>query len=189
MKSIVSVIRIIVGVLFIFSGLVKAIDPLGLAYKMQEFFEIWAQSGFLPGFMHLLNDFALPFSIIMITFEIVAGVAVLVGWRMNLFSWLLLLLIIFFTFLTGYAYLSGKFRSCGCFGDCIPITPQVSFIKDIFLTVFIVIIFAYRKKNQTRAFVFLECYHHCTRYHCYFVDAMVCIKTPALYRLPAFSKR
>lgn len=146
MKSIVSVIRVIVGILFIFSGLVKGIDPLGLAYKMQEFFEIWAQSGFLPGFMHALNDFALPFSIIMITFEIVAGVAVLVGWRMNLFSWLLLLLIVFFTFLTGYAYLSGKFRSCGCFGDCIPITPQVSFIKDLFLTVFILIIFAYRKK-------------------------------------------
>lgn len=146
MKSTLKIIRGIVGVLFIFSGLVKANDPLGLAYKMQEFFEVWAQSGFLPGLMHGLNDYALIFSILMITFEIVAGVAVLVGWRMRLFSWLLLILIIFFTFLTGYAYLSGKFRSCGCFGDCIPLSPKASFIKDIVLTVLILVIFAYRNK-------------------------------------------
>jgi uncharacterized membrane protein YphA (DoxX/SURF4 family) len=156
MKSGISVLRMLVGILFIFSGLVKAIDPLGLAYKMQEFFDVWAQSGFMPGLMHVMNDFALPFSIIMISFEIVAGVAVLVGWRMRLFSWLLLLLIIFFTFLTGYAYLSGKFRSCGCFGDCIPLTPQTSFVKDIFLTIFIVIIFFYRNKIKPALPVFLS---------------------------------
>ncbi|MFT3705918.1 MAG: DoxX family protein [Agriterribacter sp.] len=156
MKSLIPVFRFLVGILFIFSGLVKAIDPLGLAYKMQEFFEVWAQSGFLPGLMHIMSDFALPFSIIMISFEIVAGVAVLVGWRMRLFSWLLLMLIIFFTFLTGYAYLSGKFRSCGCFGDCIPLTPQVSFVKDIFLTIFIVVIFFYRNKIQSTLPAFLS---------------------------------
>ncbi|MBX2920823.1 MAG: DoxX family protein [Chitinophagaceae bacterium] len=156
MKSLITVVRFIVGVLFIFSGLVKANDPLGLAYKMQEFFEIWAQSGFLPGLMHGLNDYALAFSVIMITFEIVAGVAVMVGWRMQLFSWLLLLLILFFTFLTGYAYLSGKFRSCGCFGDCIPLTPKASFIKDIFLTLFILIIFFYRKKIKPALPAFLS---------------------------------
>src|SRR5690606_15487733 len=99
MKLLITVLRYVVGILFIFSGLVKANDPLGLAYKMQEFFEVWAQSGFLPGLMHSLDNLALPFSIIMISFEIVAGVAVIVGWRMRLFSWLLLLLIIFFTFL------------------------------------------------------------------------------------------
>lgn len=146
MKLIITVSRYIVGVLFIFSGLVKANDPLGLAYKMQEFFEVWAQSGWLPGLMHGMNDYALAFSVVMIAFEIVAGVAVLVGWRMRLFSWLLLLLIIFFTFLTGYAYLSGKFRSCGCFGDCIPLTPLSSFIKDIILLILILLIFFRRNK-------------------------------------------
>lgn len=156
MKSLITVLRYVVGILFIFSGLVKANDPLGLAYKMQEFFEVWAQSGFLPGLMHSLDNLALPFSIIMISFEIVAGVAVIVGWRMRLFSWLLLLLIIFFTFLTGYAYLSGKFRSCGCFGDCIPLTPRASFVKDIFLTLFILAIFAYRNKIKPPRSVFLS---------------------------------
>lgn len=146
MKSIITFSRYIVGILFIFSGLVKANDPLGLAYKMQEFFEVWAQSGWVPGLMHAMSDYALDFSVIMIAFEIVAGVAVLVGWKMRLFSWLLLILIIFFTFLTGYAYLSGKFRSCGCFGDCIPITPKTSFIKDIVLLLLILLIFTWRNK-------------------------------------------
>ncbi len=88
---------------------------------MQEFFEVWG--------IHWLDHFTLAFSLIMIVFEIVAGVAILLGWRMRLFSWLLLLLIIFFTFLTGYAYLSGKVRECGCFGDCIPLTAGQSFTK------------------------------------------------------------
>ena len=140
MKSLINIARVIVGVLFIFSGLVKANDPLGLSYKMQEFFEVWGWSFF--------NDFTLSFSILMIAFEIIAGVAVLLGWRMKLFSWLLLLLIIFFTFLTGYAVLSGKIRTCGCFGDCIPLTAEQSFTKDLILTVLIVFIFIFRNKVQ-----------------------------------------
>jgi uncharacterized membrane protein YphA (DoxX/SURF4 family) len=115
---------------------VKANDPLGLSYKMQEFFEVWN--------FHWLDHFTLAFSILMIVFEIVAGVAILLGWRMRLFSWLLLLLIIFFTFLTGYAYLSGKVRECGCFGDCIPLTAGQSFTKDLVLLLLIVFLFMVR---------------------------------------------
>lgn len=137
MKILVNIARVIVGVLFIFSGLVKANDPLGLSYKMQEFFEVWGWDFF--------NDYTLAFSVLMIAFEIIAGVAVLLGWRMKLFSWLLLLLIIFFTFLTGYAVLSGKIRTCGCFGDCIPLTANQSFTKDLILTVLILFIFRYRQ--------------------------------------------
>jgi len=128
MKLILNIARFIVGVLFIFSGLIKANDPLGLSYKMQEFFEVWGW-GFL-------DNYTLTLSVFMIAFEIIAGVAVLVGWQMKLFSWLLLLLIIFFTFLTGYALFSGKIRECGCFGDCIPLTADQSFMKDLVLLVF-----------------------------------------------------
>lgn len=133
MKPLVTIIRIIVGALFIFSGLVKAIDPNGLSYKMQEYFDLWGLSGF--------NSATLGLSVIMNAFEIVAGVALLLGWRPKLINWLLLLLIVFFTFLTGYSYLSGKFKNCGCFGDCIPITSGVSFIKDIILLVLILFLF------------------------------------------------
>lgn len=142
MKLIVTISRWIVGVLFIFSGLVKANDPLGLSYKMQEFFEAWSLNG--------LHNYTLALSVIMNAFEIIAGVAVIIGWRMRLFSWLLLLLILFFTFLTGYASLATnidgtmKFRSCGCFGDCLPLNPQQSFLKDLILLVLIALIFYYR---------------------------------------------
>src|ERR1700744_4256641 len=138
MKIVISIIRALVGILFIFSGLIKADDPLGLSYKMQEFFEVWN--------FHWLDHFTLAFSILMIVFEIVAGVAILLGWRMRLFSWLLLLLIIFFTFLTGYAYLSGKVREGGCFGDCIPLTAGESFFKDMLLLILIVFLFMVRDR-------------------------------------------
>lgn len=143
MKIALAVIRVIVGVLFIFSGLIKANDPTGLSYKMQEFFEVWG--------LQSLNDYTLAFAVIMNAFEIVAGVAVLLGWRMRLFSWLLLLLIIFFTFLTGYALFSGRIKTCGCFGDCIPLTAQQSFIKDLVLLLLIVVIFI--KKDVIRPVV------------------------------------
>jgi uncharacterized membrane protein YphA (DoxX/SURF4 family) len=138
MKILISIARSLVGILFIFSGLVKADDPLGLSYKMQEFFEVWN--------FHWLDHFTLAFSVLMIVFEIVAGVALLLGWRIRLFSWLLLLLIIFFTFLTGYAYLSGKVRECGCFGDCIPLTAGESFTKDLVLLCLIVFLFGVRNR-------------------------------------------
>jgi uncharacterized membrane protein YphA (DoxX/SURF4 family) len=154
-KPALNIIRIVVGVLFIFSGIVKANDPLGLSYKMKEFFEIWNGSlehgsfflrDILINLFQFLHDHSLSLSVFMIAFEILAGVALLLGWRMNVFSWLLLLLIIFFTFLTGYAFYSGKFTNCGCFGDCLPITPQTSFLKDIALTILIIILFINRKK-------------------------------------------
>ncbi len=134
------IIRWLVGLLFIFSGLIKANDPLGLSYKMQEFFEAWH--------IGYLYEAALPLSLVMNVFEVLAGVAVIVGWRMKIFSWLLLLLIIFFTFLTGYATYSGKFRSCGCFGDCVPLTPLQSFVKDLVLLVLIIVLVVNRRRIQ-----------------------------------------
>src|ERR1700730_3407577 len=138
MKIALAMSRILVGLLFIFSGLIKANDPLGLSYKMQEFFEVWGWQGF--------NDYALPLSMVLISFEIIAGVAVLLGWQFKLFSWLLLLLILCFSFLTGYAVLSGKIKACGCFGDCIKLTSLDSFIKDLVLLGLIVFLFIFRKR-------------------------------------------
>ena len=145
MKQAVNIARILVGILFIFSGLVKAIDPLGLAYKMQEFFDVWAADGFMNGMMMWLNDHALWFSVLMISLEVVLGVALLLGWRTKAVSWLLLLLMLFFTFLTSYVLFSGKIRACGCFGDCIPLTPIQTFTKDIILLLLVLLILFKRK--------------------------------------------
>ena len=145
MKIIVGFARIIVGVLFIFSGLVKAIDPLGLAYKMQEFFEAWAADGFMKGLMMWLHEHALLFSVGMISFEVILGVGLLLGVWEKLTAWFLLLLMLFFTFLTSYVLFSGKIRACGCFGDCIPLTPVQTFTKDIILLLLVLLILFQRK--------------------------------------------
>src|SRR5450755_2318281 len=137
-KTFLDTSRLLVGILFIFSGLIKANDPLGLSYKMQEFFEVWNMSA--------LDAWTLGFSIVMIIFEILAGVAVILGWRMRIFAWLLLLLIIFFSFLTGYAVISGKIRECGCFGNCIPLQAMGSFLKDLMLLLLIGILFMYKEE-------------------------------------------
>src|SRR6185437_11538067 len=92
------------------------------------------------------NHYTLVLAVVMIIFEIIAGVAVLLGWRMQLFAWLLLLLILFFSFLTGYAVISGKIRECGCFGDCIPLQAMGSFIKDLILLLLILFLFAFRRQ-------------------------------------------
>jgi uncharacterized membrane protein YphA (DoxX/SURF4 family) len=138
MKYFLWLLRIVVGVLFIFSGLVKANDPLGLSYKMNEFFEVWHMTGMLP--------YSLALSIAMIAFEIIAGVALLLGYAFRVFSFLLLLLITFFTFLTAYVLFSGKIKECGCFGDCIKISNTETFYKDVALLVMSIILFAFRKR-------------------------------------------
>ena len=148
MKLFVIISRILVGTLFIFSGLVKAIDPLGLAYKMQEFFEVWAADGYFKNVMEWLHNYATGFSIFMITLEVVLGVALLIGWQKKITAWLLFLLTLFFTFLTSYVLFSGKIRACGCFGDCIPLTPIQTFTKDIILTLLIIIILFGQKYIQ-----------------------------------------
>lgn len=152
MRIAVRIVQVIVGLLFIISGLVKANDPIGLGYKMQEFFELWSE-GFMQGslvfetlaFMHKVS---LGLSIAMITLEIMAGVALLLGWKKKAILWLLFFLIVFFTFLTGYAFLSGKFTNCGCFGDCLPITPFTSFLKDIALLVLIIFLLVGQRAIQ-----------------------------------------
>src|SRR5438477_13136271 len=101
MRIVLNIVRVVVGVLFIFSGLVKANDPLSLSYKMKEFFEIWNSdlekssvffSNLLINLFQFLHDHSLSLSVFLISFEIIAGVALLLGWRMKVFSWLLLLL-------------------------------------------------------------------------------------------------
>ncbi|MES2849114.1 MAG: BT_3928 family protein [Bacteroidota bacterium] len=145
MKAAVTIARILVGGLFIFSGLVKAIDPLGLSYKMEEFFEVWGRTSFLTGIMSWLGEYSFWFSVIMITLEVALGVALLVGWNRKLILRLLLLLILFFTFLTSYVLFTDKIRACGCFGDCIPLTPIQTFSKDIILLLLVIFLIQKRK--------------------------------------------
>lgn len=103
--------------------------------------------------MHYAAPYLLPFSMelgfAMIVLEVVLGIAVLIYWRMNLTGWILLLLIVFFTYLTFFSAYFNKVTDCGCFGDAIKLTPWESFTKDIVLFVFVLHLFWYRKKYQS----------------------------------------
>lgn len=133
MKWLTQISRILVGVLFIISGLIKANDTLGFSYKLLEYFEIFNTQ--------FLNPFAVTISMFVCIFEIVSGVALLLGIYNKLNAWLLLLLIIFFTALTGYSAITNKVTDCGCFGDALKLTPFTSFMKDVVLLIMIAFIF------------------------------------------------
>lgn len=130
--------RIFVGALFIFSGFIKANDPTGFGYKLQEYFHVFHTD--------FLNDYSTWIAIVICGFEIAMGVFLLLGIYRKTVAWGLLLLIIFFTFLTFYSAFFEVVSSCGCFGDAIPLTPWESFGKDLVLLVFILIIFKYRNR-------------------------------------------
>jgi len=143
MKWILQAARWIVGGLFIFSGAIKINDPVGTAIKLEEYFEVFA-ADFAP-FFEVFVPFALPLSVFLCVLEVVLGVAVLINYRIKLTYWLLLLIILFFTFLTFYSAYFNKVTDCGCFGDAIKLTPWESFIKDLILVVLIGLLFVFRK--------------------------------------------
>lgn len=128
--------RIAVGLLFIFSGLIKANDPLGFSYKLEEYFEVFH--------IMFLSSFALIIAIILCALEMILGFALLIGARAKAVTRGLLLLIIFFSFLTFYSAFFKVVQSCGCFGDAIPLTPWQSFSKDLVLLLLIVVLFIKR---------------------------------------------
>ena len=135
-NNIIWICRILVGLLFIFSGLVKINDPLGFSYKLEEYFDVFHLS--------FLGGLSLILAIVLCSLEIILGVALLIGVRAIQVAWGLLLLIIFFAFLTFYSAAFNVVQTCGCFGDAIPLTPWQSFSKDLVLLLLIIILFINR---------------------------------------------
>lgn len=139
MKYLVWISRIFVGVLFIISGLIKLNDPVGFSFKLEEYFSPGVLD--LPFFMPM----ALAISIFVVIVEVILGVLLLIGFKPKFTVWSLLLMIVFFTFLTFYSAYFNKVTDCGCFGDAVKLTPWESFTKDVILLVFILILFYGRK--------------------------------------------
>lgn len=134
MKILTQLARTLVGVLFIFSGIIKLNDPLGFSYKLDEYFA--------PDVLNLpfLQPLALEFAVFIVILEVLLGVALLLGFWRKITVWLLFAMIVFFTFLTFYSAYFNKVTDCGCFGDAIPLTPWQSFGKDVILSVLIIFI-------------------------------------------------
>ncbi|MCJ8167198.1 DoxX-like family protein [Pontibacter sp. E15-1] len=138
MKYISKFCWLFVGVLFIFSGLIKINDPVGTAIKLEEYFEVFA-TDISPVFKSF-EPYALFLSVFLSAAEIVLGVALLVRWRLKIILGALLLMIVFFTFLTFYSAYFNKVTDCGCFGDAIKLTPWESFTKDVVLLAMILVL-------------------------------------------------
>lgn len=155
MRIIINICRLLVGSLFIISGLIKSNDVIGFMYKLEEYFE--------PGALNLewLAPYALPLAVFIVIGEILLGVALLVGALPKLTSTLTLILMLFFTWLTYYTDNCDPMGTktiineqgvteeipnqcvleCGCFGNAIPLTPHESFLKDVVLLIFVLPIF------------------------------------------------
>ncbi len=163
--------------LFIFSGYVKAIDPLGTAFKMEQYFSEFYYTlngtalSFIAPVFPWFSEHAIAFSIVTIVFEIALGFMLLLGYLPKLTAWLFLLLVVFFSALTGFTYLTGyvppdanffefgkwgayletnmRVTDCGCFGDFIKLKPKTSFFKDIFLLIpALVYVLRYKDMHQ-----------------------------------------
>jgi len=136
MKNIITQFsRIFVGILFIISGLIKLNDPVGFSYKLAEYF---SETVFNIPF---LVPYTLALALFLVILEVVLGVMLLIGYKTKFTIWSLLLLIVFFTFLTFYSAYFDVVKDCGCFGDALKLTPWESFTKDLVLLVFILILF------------------------------------------------
>lgn len=135
MKLIINFFRIVVGIAFILSGLIKLNDPLGFSYKLEEYFS--AEVLNLP----FLVPFALAIAFFVVVYEVVLGVFLLLGFKPKLTVWSLIAMIVFFTFLTFYSAYFDKVKDCGCFGDAIKLSPWGSFTKDLVFLAFLIPIY------------------------------------------------
>jgi uncharacterized membrane protein YphA (DoxX/SURF4 family) len=136
MKTLRAFSRILVGVVFIFSGFVKAVDPLGSTYKFTDYFNAFG--------MEFMVWSALPLAFILSAVELVMGISLLLGYRMKTVSWAVLLFMSFFTVLTFVLAIFNPVTDCGCFGDALILTNWQTFWKNIVLMVFTLLIFTGR---------------------------------------------
>lgn len=147
MKLLVQLSRVFVGAMFIFSGFVKLIDPIGSQYKFEEYFSQSVLD------MEYLIPYALAFSIVLILAEIMLGVILLLGYKSKATLWSLFLLTSIFLFLTWYSAYYDKVTDCGCFGDAIKLTPWETFYKNIILIV-LILLMLFRVKDIKNIFPF-----------------------------------
>lgn len=136
------VLRLLVGGLFIFSGLIKVNDPVGTSIKLEEYFDVFSND--IAEFFAVFEPFALEIGVFLVVVEVALGVMLILGVKSRFTVWALALMILFFTFLTFYSAYFNKVTDCGCFGDAIKLTPWESFYKDVILLILISILLIFQ---------------------------------------------
>jgi uncharacterized membrane protein YphA (DoxX/SURF4 family) len=141
MGTIRTISRILVGLVLIFSGFVKGVDPLGTAFKIDDYLLVYGMDWLMP--------YSLALSILLSTFEFTLGVLLILNVKPVISSWLLLLLMSFFSLVTLYDAIYEPVSDCGCFGDAIKLTNWETFYKNVFLMVPTLILFIQRDKLKS----------------------------------------
>lgn len=141
MRLVKNLCRIIVGIVFIYSGFVKGIDPLGSDYKFTDYFNAFG--------MGWMNATTLFFSFALSLAEFLIGIALLFNLWVSRMAWGSLLFMAFFTPLTLVLALTNPVSDCGCFGDATLLTNWQTFWKNIILLLLAIMIFVYRKEYKS----------------------------------------
>ncbi|OFX82335.1 MAG: hypothetical protein A2W99_09795 [Bacteroidetes bacterium GWF2_33_16] len=142
MKIINAISRVLVGIVFVFSGFVKAIDPLGSTYKFIDYFNAFELS--------FLESLAFPLAILLSTLEFVIGISLIFSTKKQITAWAVFIFMSFFTVLTLILAIFNPVSDCGCFGDAIIMTNWQTFWKNIFIMFFTLIIFINRNRFLTK---------------------------------------
>lgn len=142
MKILMFISRILVGVVFIFSGFVKAVDPLGSNYKFSDYFNAFG--------IDWLHGIALPLAIVLSTIEFIVGISLVFNVKIKLGAWGALLFMALFTPLTFYLALANPVKDCGCFGDALILDNWQTFYKNIVLLVPTIFAFIKREHYTSR---------------------------------------
>lgn len=141
MRLVKNLCRIIVGIVFIYSGFVKGIDPLGSDYKFTDYFNAFG--------MGWMNATTLFFSFALSLAEFLIGTALLFNLWVSRMAWGSLLFMAFFTPLTLVLALTNPVSDCGCFGDAMILTNWQTFWKNIILFLLAIMIFVHRKEYKS----------------------------------------
>jgi len=154
-KIILEAARVIVGVVFVFSGFVKSIDPLGTAYKISDYLHAFH--------LEFFNPLALPASIGLSGIEMLIGLLLLVGIYRRFSTIIALLFILVMDGVTLYLAIANPISDCGCFGDALILTNWQTFWKNVFFTACIAFLFIYHKRltymaaKRDAAFILFFC--------------------------------
>ncbi len=127
LKMTVNLCRIIVALTFIFSGFVKAIDPIGLQYKLQDYLGAIGIPGFLPDWMLLIM------AVLLAAVEFCMGIFLLFAIQRRLISKLITVFMSIMTLITVWLVVANPVKDCGCFGDALHLTNTETLVKNIIL--------------------------------------------------------
>ena len=140
MKLLTKILRIITGLIFIFSGFVKGIDPLGTSYKISDYFLFLGAGSW--------DSLSLALSVILCTAEFITGMMLLSGAFIRTASWMAMIFMLAFTPLTLYLAIFNPISDCGCFGDAIHLSNWQTFFKNIIIFAIVIFLFIRRKEPE-----------------------------------------